>query len=268
MEDVSDMMMHPGRAIQLADHRTAVTQRGENGPPVLLVHSLGLDRRMWEPVLDQLSIGRRLFAYDIRGHGAAAESPRPFSLADTAADLVGVLDGLGLERAQVVGLSYGGAIAQTAAVAYPERFAALALLATTDQPFPDVFEERARSAETDGMEAQLEPSLARWFTPEAVDSWGARYARECLLRTEPENWAAAWRSMKELDVQGRLAGFEPPTLVLAGGADVSGPPAFQNEIAGRIPGSTFQELPGVPHMQTLEKSELVAQALDQFLARG
>jgi pimeloyl-ACP methyl ester carboxylesterase len=74
--------------------------------------------------------------------------------------------------------------------------------------------------------------------------------------------------MKELDVQGRLAGFEPPTLVLAGGADVSGPPAFQKEIAGRIPGSSFQELPGVPHMQTLEKSELVAQALDEFLARG
>jgi len=268
MVDVPDTTLQTERTIQLADHRTAITQRGESGAPVLLVHSLGLDRRMWAPLLAQLSIGRRLFAYDIRGHGAAAESPRPFSLANAAADLVGVLDGLGLEQAQVVGLSYGGAIAQTAAVAYPERFAALALLATTDRPFPDVFEERARSAETDGMEAQLEPSLARWFTPAAVNSRGARYARECLLCAQPENWAAAWRSMKELDVQGRLAGFEPPTLVLAGGADASGSPAFQKEIAGRIPGSTFQELPGVPHLQTLEKSELVTQALDEFLARA
>ena len=47
--------------------------------------------------------------------------------------------------------------------------------------------------------------------------------RECVRRTDPANWAAAWRSLKELDVQGKLAGFEPPTLVFAGGKDVSGP---------------------------------------------
>jgi pimeloyl-ACP methyl ester carboxylesterase len=118
------------------------------------------------------------------------------------------------------------------------------------------------------MEAQLEPSLARWFTPGAADSRGARYARECLLRAEPENWAAAWRSMKELDVQGRLAGFEPPTLVLAGGADVSGPPRSRKRSPGEFLDRPSTELPGVPHMQTLEKSELVTKAVDEFLARA
>lgn len=71
---------------------------------------------------------------------------RPLSrwLTPPANDLFGVLDALGLDRAHVVGLSYGGAIAQTAAVGRPERVESLALLATTDYPF-ESFESRARS---------------------------------------------------------------------------------------------------------------------------
>ena len=151
--------------IQLADHQTSVLRRGERGPAVVLIHSLSADRQMWEPTLDRLADGRRVFAYDIRGHGDAAGSPRPFTMQDLSTDLYGVLDALELPTAHVVGLSYGGGIAQTAAVTNPDRFESLALLATTDHPFPEGFEQRAASAEVDGMEAQLEPSLTRWFTP-------------------------------------------------------------------------------------------------------
>ncbi|MEU4226448.1 alpha/beta fold hydrolase [Nonomuraea sp. NPDC026600] len=252
--------------VRLADHDTVVAQRGESGPPVVLLHGLGLDRRMWEPVMTRLSAGRRVYAYDIRGHGAAAGSPSPFTMADTVRDLVGVLDALGLDRAHVVGLSYGGGIAQAAAIADPERFASLSLLATTDFPF-GAFEDRARSAEADGMRAQIVPSLTRWFTPAALatDEWGVRYARECVLRGDPADWAAAWRSFKGLDVQGGLAGFEAPVLVLAGELDASTTPEIMAALAGRIPSAIYQELPGTPHMQTLERPELVADALDTFL---
>jgi 3-oxoadipate enol-lactonase len=71
---------------------------------------------------------------------------------EATTDLISVLDAPGLDRAHVVGLSYGGGIAQTAAVAFPERFASVALLATTDDPFT-TFEARARSGEVDGMAA-------------------------------------------------------------------------------------------------------------------
>ena len=185
---------------------------------------------------------------------------------DAADDLIGVLDALGLDRAHVVGLSYGGGIAQTAAVRQPERFLSLALLATTDYPF-DAFEARARSTEVDGMEAQVVPSLTRWFTAPALatDGWGVRYAREHVRRADPTDWAAAWRSFKSLDVQGRLAGFPAPTLVLVGEEDASTTPEIMAAIAERIPGSTYEVLPGTPHMQTLERPELVADALGRFL---
>ena len=254
------------RRVRLADHETLVAQIGSEGPPVLLVHALGLDWRMWEPVMAPLAAGRRVYAYDIRGNGWAAGSPSPFTMADTAADLIGVLDALDVDRAHVVGLSYGGGIAQTAAVAHPERFASLALLATTDHPF-DAFESRARSAATDGMPAQVVPSLTRWFTPEAlaINGWGVRYARERVLRDHPTDWAAAWRAFIGLDVQGRLGSFDAPSLVLAGERDASTTPEIMAAIAGRIPGAAYQELPGTPHMQTLERPELVAAALDRFL---
>lgn len=254
------------RRIQLADHETVVAQRGDTGPAVLLVHALGLDWRVWENVLDPLAVGRRVFAYDIRGHGVAAGSPSPFAIDAAAADLVGVLDALGLDRAHVVGLSYGGGIAQTAAVRNSERFESLALLATTDCPF-DTFENRARSAEVDGMAAQVVPSLTRWFTPAAlaVNGWGVRYARDQVLRGNAVDWAAAWRAFQGLDVQGRLAGFAAPVLVLAGEHDASTTPDLMRGIAQRIPSSTYQELPGTPHMQTLEQPELVAAALAEFL---
>jgi 3-oxoadipate enol-lactonase len=222
---------------------------------------------MWEPIMERLAEGRRVVAYDLRGHGRAAGSPIPFTMEEIAADLIRVLDALGLERAHVVGLSYGGGIAQTAAVRHPERFASLALLATTDFPFA-AFEDRARSGEDDGMEAQVVPSLTRWFTPDdlAVNSWGVRYARERVRRTDAGDWAAAWRSFKGLDVQDRLATFPAPTLILAGALDASTTPEIMAAIAERIPGSIYRELPGTPHMQTLSKPDLVAPALDEFLA--
>jgi 3-oxoadipate enol-lactonase len=252
--------------IQLRDHETVVAQSGQEGPAVLLSHALGLDWRMWQPVIARLAQGRCVYAYDIRGHGSASGSPRPFSLDDAAADLIGVLDAVGVEQAHVVGLSYGGGITQTAALRNPERFASMALLATTDYPF-EAFEGRARSAEADGMEAQVVPSLTRWFTPAglALNGWGVRYARERVQRGQVSDWAAAWRSFKGLDVQGWLAGVEIRTLVLAGELDASCTPEIMGPIAERIPGALYEELPGTPHMQTLERPELVAQALDRFL---
>jgi 3-oxoadipate enol-lactonase len=259
----------PTRPLQLRDHNTVVAAGGTDGPPVVLLHALGLDWRMWEPVIGEIAGGRRVYAYDLRGHGRATGSPTPFTMDDIAADLIALLDALELDTAHVVGLSYGGGVAQTAALVAPERFASLSLLATTDFAFAS-FEDRARAAETDGMEAQIVPSLTRWFAPAdlATNHWGVRYARERVRRAHPADWAGAWRAFAGLAVQDGLAGFPAPVLVLAGEVDSSTTPDIMNGIAGRIPGSLYRELPETPHMQTLSRPLLVAEALDDFLPRA
>jgi 3-oxoadipate enol-lactonase len=255
--------------VLVGDHGTTVAQAGVAGPPVVLVHALGLDWRMWEPVITQLAAGRRVYAYDVRGHGSAIEAPRPSTMNDLAADLPAVMDALGLDRAHMVGLSYGGGIVQTAATLAPERFASMTLMATTNVAF-EAFEGRARSIEQDGMAAQVAPSLVRWFTSDAlaVNDWGVRYARDCLLRGDPGHAAAAWRAFQTLDVEGKLTGFVAPTLVLAGERDVSTTPEVMSRIANDIPGARYAEMPGTPHMPTLEQPSLVMNALDEFLPRA
>jgi 3-oxoadipate enol-lactonase len=254
--------------VLLGDHGTTVAHAGISGPPVVLVHALGLDWRMWEPVIARLAVGRKVFAYDVRGHGSATEAPLPWSMQDLGTDLFEVMDALGLDRAHVVGLSYGGAIAQTAATLVPERFASMTLMATTNVAF-ESFRGRARSIEQEGMAAQVAPSLVRWFTSDAlaVNDWGVRYARDCVLRGDPAHAAAAWRAFSTIDVEGKFTGFSAPTLVLAGERDLSTTPEVMSRIASDIPGARYAEMPGTPHMPTLEQPSLVVNALDEFLPR-
>ncbi|HEU5036654.1 MAG TPA: alpha/beta fold hydrolase [Nocardioides sp.] len=257
------------RRIGLRDHETTVARAGVAGSPVVLVHALGLDWRMWEPVMTRLAAGRAVYAYDLRGHGSASEAPHPSTMDDLAADLFDVMDALGLQRAHVVGLSYGGGVVQTAATLAPERFESMTLMATTNVAF-EAFEGRARSIEQDGMAAQVAPSLVRWFTSDAlaVNDWGVRYARDCVLRGEPGHAAAAWRSFATIDVAGKLAGFRAPTFVLAGELDASTTPEVMSRIANDIPGARYAEMPGTPHMPTLEQPDLVVNALEDFLTGG
>jgi 3-oxoadipate enol-lactonase len=253
--------------VQLTDHETVVAQRGDTGSAVILLHAIGLDWRMWEPVMVALAETRRVFAYDLRGHGRAMGAPIAQTMADYATDLAGVLDALGLERAHVAGLSFGGAVAQAAAVTSPERFASLSLLGTTDAVNEEMLEGRAVAGETEGMAAQIPATLTRWFTADAlaVNGWGVQYAREHLLRGNPQDWAGTWRAFKTLDVQGKLGAFEAPALVVAGEADLAATPEAMRGLAERIPGSRFEELPGTPHMLSLERPDLVAKTLADFI---
>lgn len=256
------------RPLALSDHTTELAQSGSTGPVVVLLHALGLTRHMWDPIVRHLAVGRRVFAYDLRGHGAAADAPAPADIALLADDLREVLAAIDAPRAHIVGLSYGGGVAQTFAVRHADAALSLALIATTDEPF-DSFAERATAVEKDGVAAQLAASLTRWFTPEglAENRWGVRYARECVLRSDPNQVAAAWRSFSKLAVAGRLAQGNLPTLVMCGERDASTGPRVMTRLAGRIAGSTYVELPGAPHMPTLETPHLVAQSLDRFLPR-
>jgi len=178
---------------------------------VVLIHGLGLDWRMWESVMDNLSTGRRVFAYDIRSHGWAAGSPARFTMAETAADLVGVLNAVGVDRAHVVGLSYGGAIAQTAAVSHPERIESLALLATTDYSRSTPSRAGQGPVRSTAWPPQVVPTLTRWFTPAAlaVNGPSVRYARERVLRDDAVDWAASWRAFTTLNVRDSLGARQP-----------------------------------------------------------
>src|SRR5262249_13399172 len=103
---------------------------GGQGPPVVLAHGFFMDQSMFDRQVEVLSPEFRLIRWDERGFGQTEEDGRPFTYWDSAADCIGLLDHLGLERAVIGGMSQGGYLSLRAALLAPARVKALILLST------------------------------------------------------------------------------------------------------------------------------------------
>lgn len=254
----------PARPVRLHDHETLLTDTGGDGPPLVLVHCVGLDRQVWRDAIPPLATKYRVLAHDLRGHGWAAGAPGVDSVEQLADDLAALLDRLGLDRAHVAGLSLGGAVAQAFAVRHGRRLASLALVCTMARGLP-VFLDRAAALEHDGVEPQVVPTLLRWFTPEhlAENGWGVRYARQRLLRSDAAAQARAWRALARIDFAGTLGGLGVPVRLIAGDGDVSSTPEMMRAMADAIPGAAFHVIDGGTHLLPLVKPlELAARLLE------
>ncbi len=121
-------------SIVVHDQTFHVQQAGA-GPDVVLIHGLTGDLSIWYlcRAMTELAAARRVTAYDLRGHGYSAVPPTGYTSADQASDLLGLLDALGIERAALVGHSFGAVIALHAAVLAPGRVESLVL---SDPYFP------------------------------------------------------------------------------------------------------------------------------------
>ena len=252
--------------VHLGDHDTIVWDNHGDGPPIVLLHALSLDHRMWRDVYPHLAAVGRVITYDLRGHGRARGAPKATSLDQLANDTQMLLDILEIEQADVYGASYGGAIAQHIALNYPERVRSLAIIATFSKAPQALLEGRAEAAERDGMEAQVGVSLMRWFFPATIaqNGWAVRYARECIRHARVEDWAAAWRTMARLDVFDKLGQLQMPTLVTGGKNDLSTTPDVMLEIARAIPNATYKLIDPGTHMMILEQPAALSAELVAF----
>ena len=250
----------PATRFDMGDHETLVTDTGGDRPPLVLVHALGLDRRMWRDAVAHLARQYRVIAHDLRGHGHAAAAPLASDLGTYADDLVRLVEGLNLPKIHLAGLSLGGSIAQQVTLSHPDRLESLTIIASTAWR-NEAFSARAEAAERDGLAAQVAPTLTRWFTPQALaeNGWAVRYARDRVRRAFVSNWAAAWRASRHRDRR-HLSEIAIPTHVIAGECDASTPPALMRGFQ-QIPGSTFEIIAGGPHMLILEKPAELSAAI-------
>ncbi len=116
--------------VQLGTFKLHYDVVGRAGPPVVLIMGLTVPGRSWRSILPALQAAHRVAFFDHRGIGGS-EAPRgPYSMAQMAGDVVGLMDHLGWAQAHVVGLSMGGMVAQHVALNARNRVRSLALLAT------------------------------------------------------------------------------------------------------------------------------------------
>lgn len=275
------------KEVRVGDHQTVVrdsnpSAAGMDVVPIVLIHALALDRRMWDAVFAKLVTdckAMRVIAYDMRGHGFAAHAPSATSLPQLATDLYTILTALKIPRADVYGQSYGGAVAQYFALQYPACTRSLGLITTAGEAQPSWI-TRATRAEEAGTVAPLAPeTIIRWFTPQAIarNEWGVRYARSCLERISVADWADAWRCMSQLDTLERLkAGLlkKCPVLLVCGVQDASTGPQWMGRLKEACEASTssegvvvYKEIdPGV-HMMALEQGDALTREILAFRER-
>ncbi|KIX96262.1 uncharacterized protein Z520_08040 [Fonsecaea multimorphosa CBS 102226] len=272
---------------QPGSHKTVVRDSDPQNTsvvPIVLIHALGLDRRMWDAVFASLaasgagdkSTQLRIISYDMRGHGYAANAPSAQSLDELAADLHSILERLHIPKADVYGQSYGGAVAQYFALNYPQSTRSLGLITTAGEAQPSWITRATRAEESSSVMSLLPETLIRWFTPGAIarNEWGVRYARSCVERISVKDWGDAWRCMSQLDTLDRLqsGGVKCPVLLVCGVQDLSTGPKWMTRLkeACEKGGSglvVYKEVdPGV-HMMALEQGEALTREILEFRQR-
>ena len=243
---------------------------GRDGAPVIVfTGSLGTDLTMWQPQSDRLGESFRTLRYDMRGHGASEVPPGPYSMADLGTDLIALLDGLGIERASLCGLSIGGMISMWMAAHAPERVHRLVLCCTSAQLGPpEAWTERAATVRAGGVEAVAAGVLGRWFTSgfAAAEPGLIARMRGILTATPPEGYAGCCEAIAEMDLTPELPSIAAPTLVVAGEEDPATPPEHGRRIAELIPGAGFETVSPAAHLAAVERPDLTTAMILRFLS--
>ncbi len=148
-------------------------ERSGSGPRLLFLNGSGGTLDRMRPLLGAASARFDLVAHDQRGLGRTSIPPGPYTMADYAADAAAVLDHVGWDRARVMGISFGGMVAQELAVTWPERIERLALLCTSPGgAAPSYPLHELEDLPPDDRAAAYLPLLDQRFTPE----WLAEHA--------------------------------------------------------------------------------------------
>ena len=255
-----------------ATANTALRLHGSSlgaGKPVVLLHPVGLDGGFWGDLPAALAAHRRVIALDLAGHGASPAVSRPRPIEAYADDVAAAIVEAGAGPAAVVGLSFGGMVAQMVALRHPGLVSALVPCGCGGE-FPEavrpLLRERGLAAERDGMAAIVDPTVERWFTEPFRADPAVQRVRERLLSDDVAGWSAGWHAIAGLSATPHLGGVAVPSLVIAGEKDVATPPAMSDATVARaIPGARFIVLPGAPHMMQLEAEAAFTAALLGFL---
>lgn len=241
---------------------------------LLMIQGLGHDARFWFRQVPELSRHFRLILFDNRGVGRSDKPDEPYSIAGDAADALGLLDVLGVERAHVLGASRGGYIAQEIAISYPERVRKLVLLCT-HYGGPEYLElTRDLWKELLDVKGLPPDEIHRRFICYAVTEGFFERERELVeemvrMRLELPQPAYAFKRQFEaaaaFDVKDRVHLIRAPTLLLAGKEDKIVPLVLMERLAERIPKARLVVVEEAGHFLFIERPEVVNREIVRFL---
>jgi len=244
---------------------------GKKGAPVVVLsHSLSASLLMWNPQMDALNPYFQVLRYDIRGQGSSDAPSGAYTLELLAKDVIGLLDALSINQVHFVGLSVGGMIGQDLALNHAHRLRSLALCDTAPvvpQEAQPIWQERINKVLSKGMEALLNETMERWFTPAFLRQGSPMLAiiRKQILATSVQGYIGCAEAIRKLNYLNRLSGIKIPTLIMVGEDDPGTPVSASQAIHERISNSKLVVLPCARHLSNVEQTEAFNANLVQFL---
>ena len=239
--------------------------------PVLMLHGIGGWAESWRPQLDTFSSHARCIAWTMPGYHPS-ELLAQTTIATLANAVVELLDDLEVERADVIGHSMGGYIAQEFGLAHPERASRLVLAGTTaafGKPGSS-FNESFLAARLEPLEqgrtpADLAADLVEGLVGEAANETVKASARASMTNISPEAYRAALGALVEWNALDRLADLDLETLCIAADEDNTAPVRAMERLHSLLPNATLAVMDASGHLMNLEQPEAFNRLVADFL---
>lgn len=239
--------------------------------PLVLLHGVGLDSTMWEPLSTELRKAGQseIITLDLPGHGQKPPLREPKSLSSLADDVLWQLP----QKCNLLGFSLGAMIAQSIAVSHPEKVGRLICASSVCQRTEDeraAVRARLETASGDTA-ASSAASIERWFPSGAtsVTDETIEQVRSTLLRNDPESFLHAYRvfAFGDAEIADDLSRIEAKTLAITGELDPGSTPNMSERLANAVPDCRSAVISGARHMLPVEKPQAMAKEIVEFLAR-
>ena len=246
---------------------------GQEGAPWLVFsNSLATSIAMWDEQAAALKNSFRVLRYDQRGHGGTDAPPGRYLFDTLLADALGLLDALSIKKTHFAGLSMGGATALGLAERHPDRFDRVIVCDSPCRSTPQSsqqWEDRIAVASKDGIDALVEPTIARWFPTETVANNPPHVDRvRAMIRATPvDGFIGCAAALAAHDYASAIAAVRRPVLFIVGEKD-GATPAAMRKLDEQLSGSRFVELVGAGHISNMDRPTEFTHAVRDFLVVG
>ena len=234
--------------------------------PIIFLHGVGSDKRVWAPQLAHFGGSRRALAFDYPGYGES-EPAVGATRDDFAAAMFTAMDALGVGKAHICGLSLGGVIGIAMHAAGPERCASL-ILADTFAVHPEgeaIYQRSVEASRTVGMRALAEGRVDALLGSAAAPELRVEVV-ETMSAIDPESYRSGAEAVWLADQRQRAATIDVPVLILVGEEDRITPPVLSDELAELIPQARLVRIPRAGHLANAEQPHAFNRAVEEFLA--
>ena len=243
----------------------------EQGTVVMFSNSLASALSMWDLQVPPLvEAGYRVLRYDSRGHGQSEVPEGPYSIEMLAADAVGLMDALGLEKVHFCGLSMGGMVGQMLGARHGDRLISLTLSSTSaHMPPREIWDERIKTVRENGMDAVVDATIDRWFTKAGQERRVAEVEkiRHLILQTRTDGFCAACAAIQNMDQRDSIRSISTVTLVLVGEHDPGTPVSAAEFIHQQTSSSELKVFSDAAHFVNVEQSRVFNEALLKFIEK-